>query len=198
MFLALGGVLPAKDAYDVDALSCVHVAFPGQESTHCTVDKLEVTDNAKAEKLMEAMELVGAQPVQGNKMPAFHIVNVHANREGFTFDDAANASNPNAPNARIEGAEMQDVMNALASVGIKEDDGTLLVVCNAFAENTPTCGYFLRSVAGPKLDAAQSRVLWDAFVHDPKMTVLNASHFTYDGHALSFFRVLDTARPPAR
>jgi hypothetical protein len=88
-------------------------------------------------------------------------------------------------------------MAAIAGAGVREDDGTLLVVCHRFeAGKDPTCGYVLRGAPGPQLDRAQTLALWNAFVHDPKITVLNASDFVFDGQALSFTGVEDTVQPP--
>lgn len=193
---ALQTAFPGKDVYDLASLSCVHVQMPGiEETTSCVADDARIDDDAKAAALMTALGAAGAQHDMNSKMPAFTTRNVHATRDAFTFDDAANAKLTPAANTRLEGKAARDVMTAIASAGVTEDDGTLFVVCTKLG-TAPTCGFQGRTAPGGTLDASRALAVWNAFVHDPAITILNASHFTWDGTALAFFGVQDTARPP--
>lgn len=195
VFEQLRAVLPAQDAYDIGSLSCTWVELPDGDWSSCQIDDVRVEDRAKAVKLGDAVRLAGAELDLGNKMPSVVVRNVHASRDSLSFDDAANAKRPLAPNTRLEGRAMEEVMSAIANAGVKEDDGTLFIVCNRF-EGKPACGYQMHNQPSPPLDAARSARLWNVFVHEPNKTVLNASRFTYDGKALSFYRVIDDATPP--
>ena len=195
-YRALQAAFPGKEVYDFASLSCVHVQMPNiKETTTCIADDARTDDDAKAEALMTALGAAGAQNDMNNKMAAFTTRNVHATRDAFTFDDAANANLTPARNVRLEGKAAQDVMNAIAGAGVTEDDGTLFVICTKMGTG-PTCAFQGHNAPGGALDAARSLALWNAFVHDAATTVLNASHFVWDGVALSFVGTLGTARPP--
>jgi hypothetical protein len=197
VFDALRAALPPQETYDVESLSCVHVSYPGQTSTHCQVGPIPISDQSKAENLLAAVHDAGAKIDMLNKMPRVVARNVHSTRDSLAFDDEANVKRARVQNVRLTGKPAEDVMAAIGTAGVKEDDGTLFIVCHRFeGEADPTCGYTLHRAVGPKLDRAQSLALWTAFVHDPKITLLNAGGFVFDGEALSFVGTLASVQPP--
>lgn len=195
VFRALQAALPPREAYELEALSCTQVSIPRTSFTSCTADGARVVDSEKAEALASALRDAGAATDLSGKMPAVRARKLRATRDALAFDDDADHLRPRAPNLHLDGRATQEAMSAMAAAGIAEDDGSLNIVCTAF-DPEPACGYVLGNAA-VKIGPERSRALWNAFVRDPKTTVLYASHFVYDRGELSFVGFLDAAAPPS-
>jgi hypothetical protein len=206
---------PAAADYELSSVGCVHVMLSAREGFFsCTltwrgsggdVTQRSVRD-PRAENLHEALRLAGADFDIGQKMPGINVRGVKAKRTLLTFDDVSN-HHPETPNVTLEGSNAAKIMDALLAVGIKEDDGSTLIVC---PDGPPSCTlYGLHRTDFTKLDAARSTDLWRSFmevaasahvrtVQDiplDQVTVMMARQFTHDGKALRFVMTVERPAP---
>jgi hypothetical protein len=136
-------------------------------------------------------------------------------RDGASFEDRSKLRPPVAANVEVTGAAAIRILDALTAARVRDDDGTLSLVCGA-ANGPPTCSHWsypngLGTPTTPtRVDAAAAQALWSAITnagetagigidgdaHAPP-TILNARSFTWDGTTLRLHLVLSNVKPPA-
>lgn len=162
-----------------------------------------------AEALGETLREAGAElDILASKMPLLRLRNVRATKDRLEFDDDANLRLPPVPNATVEGSAADDILETLARAGIKEDDGSMLVICNTW-DGRPSCSYRLRHGPEMPFGRTESTALWRSLLDvaplenqmekipsKQAVTVIHASHFTYDRKTLSLVLTPGTGTPP--
>jgi hypothetical protein len=212
------------ESYDVRRLDCRHRwAIEVDYGYQCSFDyrtgtgdyaSVVVDTSTMAESLFDALSNAGATPFLDPSHGKFErLTNATISREASAFDDRSHYFPPPDPNISVTGDLAHAVLDALTAAEVRDQDGTVFVVCNAF-DGAPKCGYwfvlrdgFGTTVGQTEVNADTSALLWTSMLNVAAATGVqsvgggpplsfNARSLSFDGTTLRLLLTTSSIIPP--
>ena len=220
--IAVAHRLAPEASYEIPELMCQLLTVPNEPRAYvCTlslggpgaatepVSQRDADGPTLAKELYDALADAGAAPREDPQYYRITTTGLRVTAASLHFDDTSHWEGPPQVNVQVRGDVARAVLEATGRAGIVDDDGTLVVICRRQGPG-PICAYQQHHRPGTSLSAADARALWDALVAAGRAahyvplhgglgdaTILNASHFSFDGTTLALALVGDrVALPP--